>query len=378
MRQPDFRPYFCSIIVDICFMNHAFVDALERWYEQNKRVLPWRDCAEPYKIWVSEIILQQTRVAQGYDYYIRFVERFPNVEELAAATEDEVLRYWQGLGYYSRARNMHAAAKQMVEAGGFPTSYAGIRALKGVGDYTAAAIASMAFGMPYAVVDGNVYRVLSRYLGIDEPVDTTAGRKLFAALADDMLDRKRPALYNQALMDFGALQCTPKITAERCAECPLADTCCAFGMGRMADFPVKKGIAHVHVRYFTYICVSAGGKIVLRKRTGRDIWRGLYEPPLVETEQPLTLEELKNTVPFSRLDETAQTRLSLVRQGVRHLLSHRLLLADFYLLETDGETLNRLWPSAEGWQQVDRRDIDTFAVSRLVSMLWQACGFTAD
>ena len=179
------------------------------WYRENGRDLPWRRTKNPYLIWISEIILQQTRVAQGYDYYQRFVTRFPDVFALAAADEDEVMKYWQGLGYYSRARNLHAAARRMAEAGGFPVTYAGVRALKGVGEYTAAAICSFAYDMPYAVVDGNVYRVLSRWLGIDTPIDSTEGKKLFVRIADELLDCECPGLYNQAIMDFGALQCTP-------------------------------------------------------------------------------------------------------------------------------------------------------------------------
>ena len=174
------------------------------WYRENGRDLPWRRTKNPYLIWISEIILQQTRVAQGYDYYQRFVTRFPDVFALAAADEDEVMKYWQGLGYYSRARNLHAAARRMAEAGGFPVTYAGVRALKGVGEYTAAAICSFAYDMPYAVVDGNVYRVLSRWLGIDTPIDSTEGKKLFVRIADELLDCECPGLYNQAIMDFGA------------------------------------------------------------------------------------------------------------------------------------------------------------------------------
>ena len=188
---------------------HYFAEQIEEWYLNNKRELPWRDIKDPYRIWISEIILQQTRVVQGYDYYLRFIDRFPSVEDLAKADEDEVLKLWQGLGYYSRARNLYSAAKSIVERGEFPTNYKDIRMLKGVGDYTAAAIASFAYNLPYAVVDGNVYRVLARYWGITTPIDTTEGKKLFAALAQSLLDKKNPAQYNQALMDFGALQCVP-------------------------------------------------------------------------------------------------------------------------------------------------------------------------
>ena len=226
------------------------------WYRENGRDLPWRRTKDPYLIWISEIILQQTRVAQGYDYYQRFVTRFPDVYALAAADEDEVMRYWQGLGYYSRARNLHAAARSMAEAGGFPVTYAGVRALKGVGEYTAAAICSFAYDMPYAVVDGNVYRVLSRWLGIDTPIDSAEGKKLFVQVADELLDRGRPDLYNQAIMDFGALQCTP--VAPDCLFCPLNDSCVARLKGIAGSLPVKQHKTKVTDRYFNYIYVRMG------------------------------------------------------------------------------------------------------------------------
>ena len=215
-----------------------FAALLLAWYNENRRDLPWRGVGDPYKIWVSEIILQQTRVSQGHDYFLRFMERFPRVEDLAAASEDEVLKCWQGLGYYSRARNMHAAARQVVEGGGFPQTYEGIRRLKGVGDYTAAAIASFAFGLRHAVVDGNVYRVLARYFGVDSPIDTGQGKKYFARLAEELLpEDKYVADYNQAVMDFGAMQCVPK--GPKCGQCPLCESCLAFRDGKVQDLPVK-------------------------------------------------------------------------------------------------------------------------------------------
>ena len=260
------------------------------WYRENGRDLPWRRTKNPYLIWISEIILQQTRVVQGYDYYQRFVARFPDVFALAAADEDEVMKYWQGLGYYSRARNLHAAARRMAEAGGFPVTYTGVRALKGVGEYTAAAICSFAYGMPYAVVDGNVYRVLSRWLGIDTPIDSAEGKKLFVRVADELLDRERPGLYNQAIMDFGALQCTP--VAPDCLFCPLNDSCVARLKGIAGSLPVKQHKTKVTNRYFNYIYVRMGAYTFIHKRSGNDIWKNLYEPPLIETDREWTEEEL--------------------------------------------------------------------------------------
>ena len=206
-------------------MNTLFASTLHSWYAENHRELPWRNTRDPYRIWISEIILQQTRVAQGYDYFLRFMERFPDVVSLSQASEDEVLLLWQGLGYYSRARNLHKASKVIAANGGFLADYDFIRQLPGVGDYTASAIASFAFNLPHAVLDGNVFRVLSRYFGVDEAIDSTAGKKLFRAMADDMLDTSRPALYNQAIMDFGALVCSPH---PHCQTCPLAESCVAF------------------------------------------------------------------------------------------------------------------------------------------------------
>ena len=218
-----------------------FASLLMKWFRENGRDLPWRQTRDPYAIWLSEIILQQTQVKQGWDYWERFMRRWPTVEALAAATEDDVLREWQGLGYYSRARNLHYAARQVVEMGGFPQTLEGLRSLKGVGDYTAAAIGSIAFGLPAAVVDGNVYRVLARHFGIDTPINTTEGKKTFAALAQSLLPTSEvshlSSLYNQAVMDFGAIQCTPQ--SPRCQTCPLAETCDALQTGRVELLPVK-------------------------------------------------------------------------------------------------------------------------------------------
>ena len=232
---------------------------LHAWYARNHRVLPWRGITDAYRIWISEIILQQTRVVQGYEYYNRFVSRFPDVRALAAADDDEVMKLWQGLGYYSRARNLLAAARQVVErfGGEFPTTYDDIRSLPGIGDYTAAAIASFAYGLPHAVVDGNVYRVLSRIYGIDTPIDTTEGKKLFAALADELLDRQDPGGYNQAMMEFGALYCVPR--SPQCGGCIFADRCMALATGRVEELPVKQGRTVVKPRYFNYFYVRHGG-----------------------------------------------------------------------------------------------------------------------
>lgn len=326
---------------------------LLQWYAENGRELPWRQTRDPYRIWISEIILQQTRVAQGYDYFLRFVRRFPDVDSLAAASEDEVLAQWQGLGYYSRARNLHAAARQIVALGGFPSSYEAIRSLKGVGDYTAAAIASLAFGLPHAVVDGNVYRVLSRYFGIDTPIDSTAGRKLFAALAGEMLVPSRPADYNQAIMDFGALQCTPR--SPQCQTCPLAEGCQAFAHGMVDQLPCKEHVTRVRERYFTYVYVRCEGYTLLQRRGSGDIWQGLYQMPLFEGSQPLSPREVEERV-------GQYGRLTKLCADHRHQLTHQRLHADLYLLESAQR------PPVDGlWIQETERS--QYAVPRLVEEL---------
>ncbi|MCM1108100.1 MAG: A/G-specific adenine glycosylase [Clostridium sp.] len=349
--------------------ENEFAQRLEAWYKANGRELPWRDTSDPYRIWISEIILQQTRVAQGYDYFVRFVERFPDVASLAEATEDEVLKYWQGLGYYSRARNLHYAAGQIVAEGGFPRTYDGIRRLKGVGDYTAAAIASFAFGLPCAVVDGNVYRVLSRYLDIDVPIDTTAGKKLFADLASHYLDDRQPALYNQAIMDFGALQCTPR--SPRCVDCPLVGSCGALSSGRVDSLPVKSHVTRVSERYFVYIYIKVGGYTCLHRRGGKDIWKGLYEPLLLELDGVWSEERIAAHPLVAELLSEGGASLRPVRRGVRHQLSHRLLIADFYEMQLPGRPFGPLFVQA-GMQWVPRVDVGLYAVPRLVSILWES------
>lgn len=328
------------------------------WYTENKRDLPWRDTTDPYLIWISEIILQQTRVVQGYEYFLRFVHRFPDVESLAQASEDEVMKYWQGLGYYSRARNLHAAAKSMN--GNFPVTYEEVRALKGVGDYTAAAICSFAYHMPYAVVDGNVYRVLSRYFGIDIPIDSTEGKKTFAALAEEMLDKTHPADYNQAIMDFGAIQCTPQ--SPNCLFCPLADTCIALSKGWVAQLPIKQHKTKTTNRYFNYIYVRIGAHTLVYKRTEKDIWRNLFELPLIETKTDLSEEEFlasSSFLSFFAVGETPVVRSVL--RNVKHVLSHRVIYANFYEVVMPENS-----QSFPNFQKIRAEDLDQYAVPRLI------------
>lgn len=330
-------------------MTHPFATALLRWYAQHGRDLPWRHATDPYPIWLSEVIFQQTRIEQGRHYWHRFMERFPTVEQLAAATEDEVLRLWQGLGYYSRARNLHTAAQQIKAAGQFPTTLQGIKQLKGVGDYTAAAIASFAFGAPVAVVDGNVYRVLSRHFGIATPINSTEGKKEFAALAQELLPEKQSADYNQAIMDFGALQCTPKSPA--CDRCPLADTCHALHHHAVDTLPVKLKKLTVSTRHLSYIYIRVGDEIAIRRRPAGDIWQGLWEPLLVEN-APIPAFEGK---------------LTLLRKGVKHVLTHRVLYADFYLLEVP---VKPTLPADFTW--IPEVRLTHYALPRLVELLTES------
>lgn len=305
-------------------MKTYFAQKIEEWYALYGRKLPWRETNDPYQIWVSEIILQQTRVVQGMDYFVRFIERFPDVKSLSRAEEDEVLRLWQGLGYYSRARNMHKAAKQIQERSGiFPDTYEEIRSLAGIGDYTASAIMSFAYGKPYAVVDGNVYRILARTQGIDLPIDSTQGKKLFGAMAQELLDKQSPALYNQAIMDFGALQCTPK--GCDCTICPLIEICTARKEGRVDELPVKVHKTSVRERHLIYINIKdKHGNMLLHKRGKGDIWESLYELPCMENGIPDELW-LKTMI-----EEGGE--LTLRKKGVKHQLTHQLLIADLYEL----------------------------------------------
>ena len=335
-----------------------FSTILLHWYSQNKRDLPWRHTKDPYLIWLTEIILQQTRVSQGLSYYLRFSKRFPTPLALAQASEDEVLKYWQGLGYYSRARNLHAAAKSM--GGVFPSTYEGVRALKGVGDYTAAAICSIAYQMPYAVVDGNVYRVLARFFGITVPIDSPEGKKLFALRAQELLDKKNPGDYNQAIMDFGAMVCTP--VGAQCASCPLSKRCQAFLDGKVESLPVKTQKTKVSTRYFHYIYVKQGTKTWLHKRGAGDVWQNLYEPPVVESDSASD----NWTVKAEYRKWFGRKKSSLKVAGVKHVLSHRVIYADL-----SGIELPPSFPVPAEFVAVPRNEVKNYAISRLVQKLLQ-------
>lgn len=379
-----------------------FANTIISWFRENGRALPWRETRDPYAIWLSEIILQQTRIAQGWEYWERFMAQYPTVQDLAAAHEDEVLKLWQGLGYYSRARNLHTAAKQIVALGHFPDTLEGIKQLKGVGDYTAAAIGSFAFDIPAAVVDGNVYRVLARYFGIDTPINSTQGKKEFAALAQSLLPSSKAsdslssfspasdfqsslslvAAYNQAMMDFGAIQCTPQ--SPKCLLCPLAETCEAMRTNRVAELPVKQKTMKLKTRHLSYIYIRCKGETAIHRRGEGDIWQGLWEPfnasDIAEAcASPSSAQASLSSTKFS----TSLTKLSsfkkelaadlhlsnvdalqLLAQDVKHVLTHRILLADFYLLETDAHPQ---LPDDYIW--IKEKEIEDYGIPRLIELL---------
>ena len=392
--------------------THPFSTALLHWFQRHGRSLPWRETKDPYAIWLSEVILQQTRVIQGMAYWQRFMRNYPTVNALAAATEDEVLRLWQGLGYYSRARNLHQAAKQIAELGHFPNTHEEISKLKDVGPYTSAAIASIAFNLPVAVVDGNVYRVLARFFGIDTPINSTEGKKQFATLAQSLLPHHAPARYNEAIMDFGALQClpvkgetgkangntiVPNETPTFCNSCPLSGQCVAFAQGLVRSLPVKTKLQAPKQRRMGYIYIRCGGEIAIRKRPAGDIWQGLWEPLLYEYEMlssvqtPETdkreganhLENFPSPQLLAYLDRllkgeqcAASTTilpnphlhptLSPTIKGpytFRHVLTHRIIMAQFSVVET---SVKPNLPPDYIW--VNEQELNKYAISRLFEL----------
>jgi A/G-specific adenine glycosylase len=338
--------------------EQQFAPTLLAWYGINGRELPWRKTTNPYFIWLSEIILQQTRVEQGMSYWHKFVEHYGTVEQLAAASEDAVLLLWQGLGYYSRARNMRVAAQQVVEMGGFPTTSKELQQLKGVGVYTASAIASFAFNEQVAVVDGNVYRVLARYFGIDAPIDDRKGKELFEQLAQRLLPHKDSAQYNQAIMDFGALQCVP--ASPDCMQCPLMETCDAFRNNKVATLPVKQKKVKKQNVLLNYVYLQYKGKTALMRRGKGDIWNGLWQPLLLED---LLLQPIEPSTECKTLQKHYPQAVQVVKE-LKHLLTHRTIFANMFFIRLEQEiTL------PEPYQWVKEDEIEQYAHSRLVELL---------
>jgi len=348
-------------------INDEVSKALQEWYRKNKRDLPWRLTKDAYLIWVSEIILQQTQVAQGLDYYCRFVRRFPDIQRLAEAEEVEVLKYWQGLGYYSRARYMHESAKMINERfkGIFPDQYKDVLTLKGVGEYTAAAIVSLAHNQPYPVVDGNVYRVLARLFAIDTPIDTEKGKKEFHALAAALMPPDQAHIHNQAIMEFGALQCVPK--NPDCTSCPLSCKCIGYASGQHQQYPVKQNKTKTRDRYLHYFFILNGLDTYVRCRTGKDIWKGLYELPLIETETQMDFADLKKETTFRQLfDRTGQTEFFNGDGNIKHVLSHQILHATFYEVKISVEN-----STLKTYLKIPLSTIDDYPFPKLISAFFE-------
>ncbi len=330
-----------------------FGTTLQEWYNINGRPLPWRKTSDPYRIWISEIILQQTQVIQGTSYYHRFLDAFPNIDALALASEDEVLRQWQGLGYYSRARNLHFTAKTVVEKydSNFPSSHEEIIKLKGIGPYTAAAIASIAFGLPYPVLDGNVYRFLSRLKGISTPIDSAEGKKKFEKLANEILNIKNPANHNQAMMEMGALVCRPKNPT--CDECPFHDECLAYQTGTIMEFPIKSKKIKQRTRYFNFFLIQPkANEIMIDKRNGKDIWQNLYQLPLIESDEKLSEKQLnrKTGIQANLISET------------KHILSHQIIYTRFFA--ADKTSIDQF--ENNNFEQINTSKCESYAFPQLV------------
>jgi A/G-specific adenine glycosylase len=358
-----------------------FREKLLAWFAQNHRPLPWKGERDPYKIWLSEIILQQTRVEQGLPYYQKFIEKYPTIRHLADAPEDEVLKLWEGLGYYSRARHLHFTAKLISNdlGGKFPETHEGIRALKGVGDYTAAAIASFAFNLPYAVLDGNVYRVLARFFGLETPTDLPAAKKEFAALAQTLLDTDRPADFNQGIMDFGATHCTPQ--QPKCPTCPLQNQCVALKTGRVTELPARSKFLEKKNRYFVYLVAHFQGKTFVRKRVEKDIWQNLWEFPLLELpafpadEQELERKILKMLGIHHSSPAWPAVRFTVrFSKPYRQTLTHRVVTAVFCEINFPDNAESSIFEKIpfENCQPVSRADLKkNMAVPRIIERYLQ-------
>lgn len=338
-----------------------FAQNLISWYAENGRDLPWRASKDPYVIWLSEIILQQTRVEQGLPYFFSFIEAYPNVTKFAEALEEDILRMWQGLGYYSRARNMHKAAKIVVEEfdSVFPSTYKDLIKLPGIGEYTAAAVSSFSINEAKAVVDGNVYRVLSRYLGIEEPINSTEGKKVFAKAAYELLDKDNANLYNQAIMDFGALQCKPKNPL--CNTCVFQLTCVGLRDRKISRLPVKLKGKPSRNRYFHYFLIFSDNKLLMTRRGEGDVWTGLYEFPMIETSKDCSVNEIQDEQLFGFFFKK-DVFLQPIGNPIKHVLSHQNIYARFYLVDNE----RSLKDFKSNWDYVLLEKLDSLAKHKLI------------
>lgn len=338
-------------------------EILAGWYLQNKRNLPWRNSHSPYKIWLSEIILQQTRVDQGLSYYRKLIENYPDIKLLANAPIDEILKHWQGLGYYSRARNLHETAKIIDNEynGRFPERYDDLLKLKGIGPYTAAAVASIAFNEPVAVVDGNVFRFLARYFGIFQPINTPEGKAHIKKIAFSVLDYNNPGRHNQSIMEFGALQCIP--LKPDCLQCPMKNSCYAYKNHSVKELPVKVSKIRTRERYFNYLVVTWGKKIFLKQRMEDDIWKMLYEFPLIETKEPVEDIYILHSDEWQELfAESGGIKILNVSKAYRHYLTHQKIVTRFFRLKIDNPSVSL----TRKYVQTDIDRIPKYAVSRLI------------
>jgi len=348
-------------------MENEFSSSLLSWYRRHKRDLPWRRTKDPYKIWLSEVILQQTRVIQGLPYYERFIARYPSIDILAGQSLEEVLVMWQGLGYYTRARNMLSTAQDITAnyEGQFPSSYTDLKSLKGIGDYTAAAIASFAFDEVVPVVDGNVYRLLSRYTGLDTSINSAAGKKQFASLARDLISKDQPAAFNQAIMEYGSMVCTYR--QPRCEACIMSASCYAFNEKAQSRLPVKTLSKGSRARYLHYLLPANTSFYFLKQRKSKDIWQGLYDFPVFETNEALgVLDFMEHT----SLHELCRHEEVLVHKVTRqkHVLSHQVIHASFWHISTCGDML----PWGPDSFPVLEEDLAKYAMPRLITRFFEA------
>lgn len=331
------------------------------WYDKNKRELPWRGVFDPYKIWLSEVILQQTRIEQGTSYYHRFIERYPTIHDLANASEDEILKLWQGLGYYSRARNLHYGAKQIVNQwqGKFPQNAINLITIKGIGEYTAAAIASIVFNEAIAAVDGNAYRVLSRYFNISTPIDTTLGKKQFKILANELINAKRPGDYNQAVMEFGALTCKPK--NPECQICPLNENCQAYLYNSILHLPVKSKKQQIRNRFIYYIVLEHNRSLYFNKRTQKDIWKNLYDFPSIELTKNISIDELALSAQWTNFFNSEKITILDYSKEYIQLLSHQRIQARFIHISVKNE---KKLPT--NFIKIDKKNTFELAVPKII------------
>jgi A/G-specific adenine glycosylase len=347
--------------------KHTFAEKLLNWHKDIERKMPWKNTRDPYKIWLSEVILQQTRVAQGTPYYEKFIAHYPTVTHLADADANEVLKLWEGLGYYSRARNLHATAKYVSKELNaiFPNSYSALLALKGVGEYTAAAIASFAFNLPHAVVDGNVLRVLSRFFAIEEPIDINTTKKKITQLAQALLSENDPAKYNQAIMDFGSMVCTPHLPELDCSHCPLSDQCLGRYKNVQSTLPIKLSKTKVSNLYYTYYVIAHNKQYHIQQRTSTGIWQGLYEFYLIEQMNKAVTKKDKDRVHNELLASLEIDKKDVTLRAIEvvkvHKLSHRSIYASVFLVEC------RTMPKCKSLNWVDKQTLERCSFPKLLS-----------